>query len=333
MSLRRVLAAAAFTAIATAPWYARVADAADERIVVARVGDAEITAAELERRLRAMPPHQLRSFGDTPEAIRKNYLERVLVRDALWAKAAEERKLASDPRVERKRKGLLQQALLQQVEDEALRKNPITEEDVRAYYEKNRSRFVTPERIQIWRIRVAKKDAAEAILKKVRGKDGVTEWKKIAREQSLDDATKLRGGNLGFVRPDGQTNVPRVRVDKVLFEAASKVKDGELVPEPVAEGKYWAVVWRRGSMAGVTRTLEQESSAIERVLRRERAQSAREQLVADLRKKHVKDVNVKLLDYIKVTKTGFVESRKKPGVVPRGAPGAGTPKKTERGLR
>jgi peptidyl-prolyl cis-trans isomerase C len=127
----------------------------------------------------------------------------------------------------------------------------------------------------------------------------------------------MRDGDVGFVRPDGRTDAPRVRVEPALFEAADKVKDGELVPEPVPiDGKY-AVIWRRGSMPAITRTVEQEARSIQQILLRKRLEDQRKALIESLRKKYVRDENDGLLDYVDVSAFGDVASRRRSGIAPR----------------
>ena len=54
-------------------------------------------------------------------------------------------------------------------------------------------------------------------------------WNELARDESVDKTTSMRGGNLGFVAPDGSTTDPNLKVDPALYAAAEKVKDSELV--------------------------------------------------------------------------------------------------------
>ena len=61
---------------------------ADASPVVARVGSRVITAADLERRIAGVPIFQLRGFGHTPEEVRKNFLDRVMVREILFSEGA-----------------------------------------------------------------------------------------------------------------------------------------------------------------------------------------------------------------------------------------------------
>lgn len=112
--------------------------------------------------------------------------------------------------------------------------------------------FERPERIRIFRILLADRAAAVTLLRSL-GKDTKPDdFRKIAREQSIDGATKERGGDLGFVWPDGTTDVPELRADAALYAAAAKAKDGEFVAEPVPEGTAFAVIWRRGTLAAST---------------------------------------------------------------------------------
>ena len=118
----------------------------------------------------------------------------------------------------------------------------------------------------------------------------------FAREHSLDAATKFRDGDLGFVRPDGSTESPRLRVDPALFAAVEKLADGQLAPEPVKTSSGLAVVWRRGSLPAINRTVEQEAGAIRTLLTRERLEGARKALLQDLRKQRVSAFDAQLLE-------------------------------------
>jgi peptidyl-prolyl cis-trans isomerase C len=100
------------------------------------------------------------------------------------------------------------------------------------------------------------------------------------------------------VYPDGATDVPQLRVDAVLYGAAAKVADGELVPEPVREGERFAAVWRRGSLPAVDRPLASEAPAIRGILERERVVAARTALLERLRREHAPEVHADLLEQL-----------------------------------
>ncbi len=312
----------------------RPAGAQDDEAVVVRVGSTEITVGEVADALAKMPPHQRQKFGKTPEEIRKAYVEQVATLDALYVEHARVNKLDQVPKVHDRIRDILRRTLENRLREDMKEKSPISDTDVAEYYEENKTRYVTPRRLQIWRILVKDKALAESIIKQVQGTDGPKTWTKLAREHSIDDATKMREGNLGFVRPDGATDRPRVKVDPALFEAANKVKNGAVVPQPVNEGGKWAVVWRRGGMRSVTRAVDDEAPQIRQILLRKKLVEKRDALVDKLWKDDVGEVNAALVKYVKIDNGGDVGGQERPGTVPRRPSRKDpTPKKTEKGLR
>ncbi len=284
--------------------------------IVARVGERTITVREVERRIAQVPPFQLRSFGRTPEEIRRRFVEEVLVREQLLSQGALAEGLDARPEVEERVRAILRSAVLGRLRVDTATSSPVTDDEVRAYYEANQDKFRSPPRIALWRILVGTRKEAEEILASL-GKDLTPKrWNEIARERSLDKATSLRGGNLGFVAPDGSTAEPGLKVDPRLVEAASRVKDAEVVGEPVPEGDRFAVVWRRQSMKAVNRTLEQEAPSIRQVLAHNKAEARVKDLLARLRKEHLAEHNPDYVDLIDISSTGDLQPVKRPGTLP-----------------
>ena len=116
----------------------------------------------------------------------------------------------------------------------------IPAEAIQRFYDENRSRYESPERYHLWRILCQSRDEAEAVLDAARKDGKLAKFQELAREHSIDKATYLRGGNLGFVTADGSSNEPGLKVEPALVQAARAVKDGELVPAPVQEMSGWA---------------------------------------------------------------------------------------------
>lgn len=322
------LALIASTAVAQSP-----PAPAGKSDVALTVGESSMTVAEIERRLSSIPHFQLAQFGKTPAEIRKGFVEKVLVPELLYVEEARRRKLEAAPGTRDRIRDALRQATEMELREAA---NSVSPEEIKSYYDENRHRFNTPRRIKLWRILVRDEAAAKKILGAVKGSEleGANRWNKHARDDSIDKSTNMRDGDLGFVSPDGQTEMPQLRVDPALFTAAEKVKDGELVPEPVKEGDNWAVVWRRGSLEAVNRTLAQEAPAIRQILSRQKVSGQVTELAKKLQAEQVKNVSHELLSYVNVDPSGDVGARQRPGVIPRHrarAPGA--PQRDERGLR
>ncbi|UQA62134.1 peptidyl-prolyl cis-trans isomerase [Polyangium aurulentum] len=306
------------------------APAPEQSPTVAKVGARIITQAEVERRLASMPPFQLRYFGKTTEEIRKKFVEEAIVREALLAEGGEAEHLRDLPEVGERIRGVLRNALLAQIRAEASAQGPVTDEEVRAYYDKHQDKYHAPARIALWRILVASREEALEIIAQVKGDLSPKRWNEIARDKSLDKTNNMRGGNLGFVEPDGKTSDPNVKVDPALVQAAEKVKDSELVPEPVQEGSQWAVVWRRQSMKAVDRPLELEAPSIRQVLMHERTEQRVKDLVAELRKKHLGELHPELVELLAINSSGDVAPVRRPGTVPSARrPAAGSPAPTQ----
>lgn len=272
-------------------------------VVAVRVGDLAVTVGEIEDRLAEIPPFQRETFGATPAQQVKGYVEQVLVRDLLLSEGARQRELASklptSSQITRARSSATFRALRRRLPSPAA----IPDEDVKRFYEENRSRFDSPERIHVWRVLCKTRDEALAVLAEAKKDPSTQKWNELAREHSLDRATNLRGGNLGFLAPDGTSNEAGVTVDPVLVKAAATVKDGELVPQPIAEGENHAVVWRRGTVPANRRSLEEATAQIRTTLFRERSEGAEKKLLAELRAAHVRDVDVALLGTIELGAT------------------------------
>jgi peptidyl-prolyl cis-trans isomerase C len=284
--------------------------------VVARVGSQVITAGDLERRLASVPTFQLKAFGRSGDEIRRNFLERVLVRELLLSQAAAAEKLDQRADVQDRIRSVLRSIMLGSVRLEIARGAPITDAEVKAYYDKNWSKFHAPPRLAVWRILTASRDEAAAVIEALKKDLSAKRWNELAREKSIDKATAMRSGNLGFVAPDGTTSDPSIKVPVEVMNAAMAVKDGELVSEPVAEGTRFAVVWRRQSMKPVERTLEQEAMAIRQILAHEKVDGAVKSLISKLRETQLSEHHPELVDQVEITSSGDLQPVRRPGTLP-----------------
>lgn len=272
--------------------------AADAPAAVVKAGAEAADAAAVARAIGRVPPFQLAELGPDASARRRAVVERLLGPELQGAAEARARGLDKRPRTEERMRELYSRAMDAQLAREIAEKQPVTDADVSGYFERHRGRFETPRRVRIWRIQVNDEALAKKIIAEARGAGGPERWRNFAREHSLDSATKFRDGDLGFVRPDGSTEVPRVRVDPALFTAVDKLTDGELVAEPLALNGGFAAVWRRGSLPAITRTVAQERAAIVSVLTRERLENARKSLLEELRKQSLKALDSQLLELL-----------------------------------
>lgn len=283
--------------------------------VAVTVGEREVSVEEVQRLLNRMPGFQQRTLGPDRDAAIKNFVQAEIVRPQLYELEARARKLDEREAVRERIRVLLRKGMIRALQAEASAAKPITPEDIATYYMAHQEEYVTPMQIQLWRILVPSKERAVEIITKMKAAPDFEAWKSLAREESLDKVTHLRGGSLGFVKPDGRTSDESINVSPALYKAASEVKDGELVPEPVAEGAQFAVVWKRETQRPTSRTLAEESVAIGEKLLAERAKAHIGETLATLRRERVRDVAPEALEILQVTSEAEILPRKRPGVV------------------
>ncbi|HEY5243912.1 MAG TPA: peptidyl-prolyl cis-trans isomerase, partial [Polyangiaceae bacterium] len=177
-------------------------------------------------------------------------------------------------------------------------------EDVEKYYGDNLARYDTPERLQIWRILCKTRDEAQQVLDAAKKEPTPKQFGELAREHSIDKASNLRAGNLGFISPDGTSNEPGLRIELSVVHAAQAVHDGQFAPGPVPEGENYAVVWRKGTLVATRRAVDQVAAQIRDTLWKTRVKDESDKLIASLRAAKLRDLDESLLATLGPTPSG-----------------------------
>lgn len=270
--------------------------------VAVQVGEQKLTVGELENRIASLPPYQAETYGATREEIVRAWVDQVVVRDLVLGEGARKGGLERVPlthdRLLRARSDATLRALRQQATARTAADIPAA--DVAAWYEANKVRFDTPERINVWRILCATADEARTVAAAAKADLSIPKYQDLARDHSVDRATKYRGGNLGFLAPDGASSEAGLKVDPAIVKAAVAMKDGDLSTEPVAEGSGFAVLWRRTTVPATHRALADVEPQIRATLFRERTERAEKKLIDELRAKHLKDYDAEPLKIIEL---------------------------------
>ncbi len=287
---------------------------------VAKVGSYEIDQAEVQKRLAQMPLFQLKNMGETPDDVRKNFVDQ-LVELEVFVQGARAQKFDELPEVSSRIRSALVSALLDDLAQEAANDGAVSDEKVRAYYDAHKDRYLPQKRIMIWQIAVKTKVEADKLLKQIQTgaefkneASFVNAWDKLAREHSIDKSTHMRKGNLGFVQPDGSTHHKDVRVPKAMYDAAAGIKDGEVYAKALQVESFWVVLARRGSTTTPHRTFEQERETIRGFLAREHVTKKRTDLIDQLREQHMREKNERLLEQVTIKDNAITVSRR-PGAL------------------
>jgi hypothetical protein len=200
-----------------------------------------------------------------------------------------------------------------------------------AYRDRHQRELTTPRSLSLWRILVSSEADARALIASLSPPTEAA-FSRLARDRSLDTATRMRAGNLGRVFADGDTLVPELRVAAGLFAAADRVGDGELVAEPVAEGSAHAVVWRRASHPERALASAEVEALVAARLADERRAELTEALLQALRREHLAEYHP---ERVLGHEPRFEQPRNGRPVAPEGPrrPARLAPEPTERGLR
>jgi peptidyl-prolyl cis-trans isomerase C len=98
----------------------------------------------------------------------------------------------------------------------------LTDDDIKAYFDKNSSKYGEPEQVKARHILVKTEDEANQIIAQL--KEGGN-FEQLAKEKSLDEGSKGAGGELGFF--------PRGQMDPEFEKASFEQKVGEYSTQPV----------------------------------------------------------------------------------------------------
>ncbi|MGZ5822951.1 MAG: peptidylprolyl isomerase [Hyphomicrobium sp.] len=223
----RVLLAAAVVAAISAGGFLRFAAAEDKPgdTVVATVNGQPITESDL----RFAENELGGEIANLPPEVKRRALAEYLIDNELFAKAAEEAKIAATPEYEQQMRYLKRRVLRELYFDKTL-KGKIGEDEAKKIYTDKIAQLKPEEEIEARHILVDSEEKAKELHAKiVAGAD----FAQLAKENSTDTGSKDQGGVLGYFG-HGQM-VPE-------FEAAAfKLEKGQ-VSEPVHTNFGWHII-------------------------------------------------------------------------------------------
>lgn len=199
--------------------------AAEPGDVIAKVGETEITEADiafaaqdLGQELQRFPPSQWRGI-----------LLDVIVDMQLLAQAAREAEIEKDPDFQKQLEFLKLRALRNAYIAQKI-EGGVSEDDVKAAYEKEFADFEGDEEINARHILVKEKAEAEAIIKEL---EGGADFIELAKEKSTGPSGP-NGGDLGFF--------VRGQMVKPFEDAVFALEPGAITKEPVETQFGWHVI-------------------------------------------------------------------------------------------
>lgn len=222
---------------------------------VATVNGEAISTAMYEQNLRANIAQGLK---DTPQ-LRQTVKDELINRELL-VQQAEKLGIDKNPEVKLQLKQLRENLLVEVLLAELIRQNPITEEEIRADYNRQISQLAQGGGAQQYKISVivvpSEVEARDIISRLNRG----ISFSALAKERSID-GSKTNGGLVGWVLP-GQVN-------PVLGEVIVKMSKGTFAG-PIATGEGWNIIKVDEKRPFKAPTLEESKNGIVQLLVQQR---------------------------------------------------------------
>jgi foldase protein PrsA len=152
-------------------------------------------------------------------------------------------------------------------------KDKVSDAQIKDFYDKNKERFAQPERRDLRIVLTKGKPRAQQAKSALQGGGS---WKSVAKEYSIDEASKAQGGKLP-AQAEGT-------LEKALDEAVFAAKRGTISgPVKTQFGHYVFEVEK--IQAASQQTLEQATETIRQTLQSQNQQKALDAFVKDFRKK------------------------------------------------
>lgn len=295
---------------------------------VATFGGESISAEELKAQIEEQTPF-VRARYASPEG-KKEFLEGI-VRFELLAQEAQKKGYHRDPEVLRQFKKNMVSFFVQKEFEEAQHKLPISDDELKKFYDDHIEDYVKPERVRIAHIfidapasdpalRAKKRAAAEAALDEVREKDArdVNAFGHIVRLRSEDQQSRPVHGDLAYKSREELT----ARVGAEVAEVAFSMRELNTFHDGIIEtpqGYHIIKLLGRENALNLSFTDVRESIRTRLVYER-RAKNYND-FIAELQKKAGLTIDEKVLESLKID-LGAPTPTKPLGMAPPPAPAA-----------
>lgn len=311
---KRALAGFAILAatVLSVPAPSAFADDASDKVVVTvdgkpiTEGEMKLAEGEVGQDLAQLPPE-----------VKRRALAEYLIDNRLFANAAEAAKLGETPEFKKYMDYLHERALREQYFEKSL-KESVTEEEAKKIYNARLAQMKPEPEFAARHILVASEEKAKELRAKiVAGED----FAKVAKENSIDPASKSEGGFLGYFGI-GQM-VPE-------FEnVVTRMQKGEL-SEPVKSAYGWHIIKLEDRRTKAPPSFDQVKDTIMNSLAVRKAQEASAEMRGKAKIEYVDADLKKLVEEQKKKQAEAMEAAKKAiqqggAAAPGAAPGAAAP--------
>ena len=180
-------------------------------------------------RLNTLLQQAARAGQPVPPEMEARARDEVVLRE-IYAQEAEKRGIAGSAEFKAQMELARQSVLIRELFAEYQKKNPASEADAKAEYERVKAQQGGSE-FRARHILVEKEDDAKRLIAEIKGG---AKFEDLAKKNSKDPGSAENGGDLDFAKPD--TYVPE------FAKALSALKPGEMTSEPVKTQFGWHII-------------------------------------------------------------------------------------------
>ena len=260
---------------------ALVAAQAQPTTVVAKVGDIEINAAEIQESLAGLDAAREAALAKDPAAlgqyVRALLVQRLVLKQALAQKWDQQPAVISQ--LVRAREATLAESFLQSA-SEPESAYP-SEAELAAAYDSNKAALLVPRGYQLAQIYISSDTAKlETTVKQLKAENA--DFAAIARSASEEPASAAKGGEIGWLTEDQIQPEIRAKLPKLTLGA---------VTDPIELNDGWHILKVLDIREARTPTLMEIRENLAASLRAGRARLKRQEFIAALLKEHPPAIN------------------------------------------
>lgn len=226
-----------------------------------------------------MAARQMGRDGTLDASMRTEIVDRLVDEKLLYLEALRQG-IDKDPKIQK----MMVNTLLKQQVYSQVRTSEITEEELKAYFASHKEDFVVPEKVQIKRILIKADEGEDAAAAMARAteilaavKANPSDFKSLAQRHSKGPYAR-RGGDVGFVTPEGKPGV-----DPAVVAKAFTVQGTEVLDEVFETVDGLNILYIPNRRERVERTFQQMRGSVLRKVKADKYKSLYDGYVGGLR--------------------------------------------------
>jgi EpsD family peptidyl-prolyl cis-trans isomerase len=243
--------------------------------VVAKIDSSVITTKDVEQEINALPEFAREFFKGQDGMAR---LVDELVKKELLYVEAKKRGLDKDEEFQRKFEEIKKNALITRLLEKEIKAiPPLTDKEVKEYYDAHKDEFIQPNAVRLSQIVVKTEDDAKKVYERLQKGEP---FNKLAAEVSLDKASAKSGGDLGLFK--------RGEMNQDLEKVAFNLKKNQIsMPVPLKDGIHILVVT---DIKGSALEFDKIKAGISQQLMAKKQQDGVEKFIEGLKKNYKTEV-------------------------------------------